>query len=534
MRFNAQHSTFLFFPHLRRDYSPPIMQHTGLMHARHRVTLIRVLLLSSTVALSSPRAADRPQWGQRFCRNQVSAETGLPADFDPKTGRNIKWQIPLGSECYSTPVVSGGKVFLGVNNAAPRDPKHQGDRGVLFCVNESDGSFCWQLVVPKLTASIYLDWPRAGICSPATVEGKRVYIVSNRGEVMCLDIDGQANGNDGPYRDEARHMTLPEQDPLPLGETDADILWLYDLVAQSGIHPHDSAHCSILLRGQHLYVNTSNGLDTKHSAPGAPNAPSLVVLDKTTGRLIAQDAEGIGPRIFHNTWSSPALGRIDGEERVFFCGGDGVCYGFEPVNMSGEENEPVSLRRLWRFDPDPTSPKENVHDYFRNRRESPSTIMGMPVFHDGRIYVAAGGDIWWGKRKAWLHCIDATGSGDTTESAGVWSYEVKNHCCATPSVRDGLAYVVDYGRTLHCVDVATGEACWTHDVEGKSYGSTLVADGKVYVGTLNSKLWVLAAGREKRVLSQVQLDSPTSSTPVAANGVLYIATFKRLYAVAGD
>ena len=54
-----------------------------------------------------------------------------------------------------------------------------------------------------------------------------------------------------------------------------------------------------------------------------------------------------------------------------------------------------------------STPKKNVHDYIRNRLEGPSSIMGMPVFDDGRLYVAGGGDIWWGKRQAWLKCIDA-------------------------------------------------------------------------------------------------------------------------------
>jgi hypothetical protein len=41
----------------------------------------------------------------------------------------------------------------------------------------------------------------------------------------------------------------------------------------------------------------------------------------------------------------------------------------------------------------------------------------------------------------------------------------------------------------------------------------------------------LAAGREKKVLATVELDSAISATPVAANGVLYIATHQTLYAV---
>ena len=55
----------------------------------------------------------------------------------------------LGTETHGTPVVAGGRVYIGTNNGEPRDPKHQGDRGVLMCFEEKTGRFLWQLVVPK-------------------------------------------------------------------------------------------------------------------------------------------------------------------------------------------------------------------------------------------------------------------------------------------------------------------------------------------------------------------------------------------------
>jgi outer membrane protein assembly factor BamB len=97
-----------------------------------------------TAGAGTASADDQPQWGQRYSRNMVSAETGLPDRFGPKTGENVGWCAELGSECYSTPVVAGGKVLIGTNNGQPRDPKHRGDRGVLMCLNEADGSFAWQ------------------------------------------------------------------------------------------------------------------------------------------------------------------------------------------------------------------------------------------------------------------------------------------------------------------------------------------------------------------------------------------------------
>ena len=154
---------------------------------------------------------------------------GLPASFDPKTGENIKWSVPLGTECYATPVVAAGKVLIGTNNNQPRDPRHRGDRGVLLCLNESDGSLCWQLVVPKLENDPFLDWPNAGMCSPATVEGDRIYMVTNRDEVVCLTLNGLRNGNHGPYRDEGRRMSPKNQPAMAPTDLDADILWLFDM-----------------------------------------------------------------------------------------------------------------------------------------------------------------------------------------------------------------------------------------------------------------------------------------------------------------
>jgi hypothetical protein len=339
-----------------------------------------------------------------------------------------------------------------------------------------------------------------------------------------------ANGNDGPYLDEARHMTPRGAAPMQVGAADADIIWLFDLVAQAGIYNHDSAHSSPLLYGDFLYINTSNGVDNTHRRIRAPDAPSLIVLDKKTGRLVAKDDEHIGPRIFHCTWSSPALGRVNGRPLVFFGGGDGVRYAFEPIQSVPPEGQVAKLKNVWRFDCDPTAPKENVHRWIGNRRESPSNFMSMPVFHDGRLYLTAGGDIFWGKKLAWLKCIDAARTGDITTTAELWSYPLKHTCC-TPAVWDGLVFAADCGGTIHCVDAQTGRPCWTHQLKGEIWASPLVADGKVYVGTRRGEFCVLAGARDKRLLSSLELDSPISSTPTAANGVLYIATMTRLYAV---
>jgi outer membrane protein assembly factor BamB len=517
-------------------------------------------------------AADQPQWGEAWSRNMISRERGLPDSFDPKTGRNIKWTAKLGTQAHSTPIVAGGRVYIGTNNGEPRDPKHQGDRGVFLCFDERNGQLLWQFVVPKRDEDAYMDWPEMGMSSTATVEGERVYLVDNRGAVVCLDANGLANGNEGPFRDEGDYMTPPtvagsprrvigaETRPETLrppadgkllqpGPLDADILWKFDLVTDAGIWPHDAAHSSILIHGDYLYLNTANGVDNTHKRIRAPDAPSLIVLDKRTGRLIARDDEHIGPNIFHNTWASPSMAEVNGRPLIFFCGGNGVVYAFEPVrSQRGDEgdsavvptdrqlksaatNEITKLKKVFQFDCDPAAPKTNVHKFNSNRRESPSNIFGLPVFLHDRLYVAGGGDLWWGKNEAWLKCIDATKTGDITTNGLVWSYPLEKHVMATPAVKDGLVFIADCGRTFHCVDAKTGQRLWTHEFKGEAWASPLVADGKVFLGTRSGSFYIFAASPEKKVPTELELGNPISATATAANGVLYIATMSDLFAV---
>ena len=498
-------------------------------------------LLSSGLVLGLLRlpaqAADQPQWGQAWSRNMVSPEQGLPESFDPQNGRNVQWSAELGTETHSSPVVAGGRVYIGTNNGHPRDPAQRGDRGVLMCFDEKTGRFLWQLVFPKRDEDIYFDWPHSGISSPVTVEGDRLYFVNNRGVVLCIEPPpiGAGSGTNAPA-----------------GAPGPKTIWQFDLTSGAGIWSHDAAHSSILIQGDCLYLNSGTGVDNTHKRIRTPDAPSLIVLDKRTGRFVARDDEHIAPNIFHSTWSAPSMAAVNGRPLIFFAGGNGVIYAFNPIEngVMGQGSDgvassgaspqqpnapaphsPAFLRKVWQFDFDPTAPKTNVHQYNSNRHESPSDIFGMPVFDNNRIYVAGGGDIWWGKNEAWLKCIRATGTGDITTNGLVWSYTLQKHVMSTPAIYRGLAFIGDVGRTFHCLDAETGQGCWTHEIKGEAWASPLVADGKVYLGTRGGAFYVFAASREKKVLSTIDLGQPVSSTAAAANGVLYVATMSHLYAV---
>ena len=79
----------------------------------------------------------------------------------------------------------------------PTDDAEEGlpiDKSVLMCFDEKTGEFLWQMVHDKLEAGQVNDWPREGMCSTPTVEGGRAYYVSNRCEVVCLDLNGLVAG----------------------------------------------------------------------------------------------------------------------------------------------------------------------------------------------------------------------------------------------------------------------------------------------------------------------------------------------------
>src|SRR5581483_3996242 len=102
-----------------------------------------VAFLALGVARSLP-AADWPMFGGTPQRNMVNLTAkGVPTDWSVEEGKlkNVKWVAEMGNKAYGGPVIADGKVFVGTNNAAPRDPKVKGKKkAIVMCFNEADGS----------------------------------------------------------------------------------------------------------------------------------------------------------------------------------------------------------------------------------------------------------------------------------------------------------------------------------------------------------------------------------------------------------
>lgn len=497
---------------------------------------------------------DWPLFGGTVQRNLVNLqESGLPATWSVEQGKekNLVWSVALGSKAYGGPVVSGGKIYIGTNNDFPRDPKVAGDRGILLCLDQATGELIWQSVHDKLPAGRVNDWPREGICSSPVVEGKRIWYISNRCEVICADAAGMTDGNNDGVQDEK--LTGPK---------DADILWRVDMIGQLNVFPHNLATCSPLIVGDTLFVITSNGVDEGHINIPQPGAPSFLAMDKNTGKVLwssnlpsaslveARKKGGNdvdikklvdeGKLLMHGQWSNPVYAEPNGKAMIIFPGGDGWIYSFAP--NTGE--------LLWKFD---CNPKKS--EYKLGGKGTRNDFVSTPVVWENKLYIGVGQDPEHDKGVGHLWCIDITKTPenaakdlspkgdnfdpkapDNAGSALVWHYGglakeddyERNYyfgrTMSTVAVHDGLLYTSEYDGWVHCIDARTGKKYWDHDMGADTWSSTYWVDGRILIGNEAGKLHQFAHGKEKKLLGVVDMKAKIRATPVATNGRVFMIT----------
>ena len=492
----------------------------------------------------------------------VSHETGLPDRIHPgrrgEDGRwdfsratNVAWVAPLGTQTYGSPVIAGDRLVMGIA---------QRQNGAVLCLSTRDGSRLWSLPIPKKRSihGHHFDCGY-GICATPEIEGDRIYIVSSRGEVLCLDMAGQKNGNDGPFKDEGAYFAGPGSRrrpavPIPLTPEHGDIIWCCDMVVDLDVRPHDASDCSVLVRGDFIYVCTGNGVDDRENKIHNPRGPNLIALDKLTGRIVARDGEDLGLVPLKGQWSSPSLAVVDEREMILFGAGDGFCYAFEPVTkraatMGGGEAVVAHLELVWRTDCNPPHYRKNPdgsdvpyswksitkgkitkeRDLWNKERGhlGASEIIATPVCVDGRVYLSVGRDPASKDGVGNIICMDArTGK-------RLWNWDGLNRSCSTVSVTNGLLYIAQTFGKAHCLDAVTGKRHWTHEIGGQIWGSTLVADGRVYIPGRKG-LTILRGGPTLELLAAIRFDTPLYSNVVAVDKTLYIATQRFLYAARMD
>lgn len=414
----------------------------------------------------------------------MAEAAGLPATWDVATGEGVLWSVELGTVTYGGPTLAGDLIVVGTNNERPRDPAVSGDRGVLMAFDRRDGSFRWQIAHEKLEAGEANDWPLQGVCSTPSFDGQRLYYVSNRGELLAVDLAG-------------------------------DAAWSLDMIAEWGVFPKHMAASTPLAAGGLVFASTSNGVTDDGRVP-APAAPSFVAVDRAGGAPVWTDASP-GDGLVDGQWGSPARGRLGGREQVVFPGGDGRLYAFDPAT-----GEP-----LWRFDANAAPVGRSAAS------ESDHAFVATPVLHEDTVYIATGRDPEVSIRPGVLWALDGGGSGDIGASRVRWRFEDSDfgRAIATVAVAGGVVYAADLNGFLFALDAKTGRKLWVHDALAPFWSSPLVADGKVYAADTEGDVAVLRSGRTLDVLAENVMPGPVYASPAAAGDVLYLATSETLYAL---
>ncbi len=388
----------------------------------------------------------------------VSPETHLIRDWGAG-GPRLVWELATGSG-YSSPAVRGERLVYF---------HRRGDEEVVECLHPETGELYWRFGSPTDYRDTYgyNDGPR---CSPV-LDGDRVYAYGAQGKLHCLEL---ATGR---------------------------LLWKRDLSAEFDV-PQDffGVVSTPVVHGEHLIVHL-----------GAPGGPTVISLDKHTGKLRWSAATD-----WNAGYSTPLVGKVRGEDKCFV--------------FAGGKSRPPSGGLICL---DPDTGKVDFTFPWRSRSYE-SVNAATPVLVGEQVFISASYDTGGA-------LIDLKPDG----GHGVaWTSKVLGTHFNTPVHRDGYLYGFD-GRnepdaSLVCQELATGAEVWrtvleweeTYELHGKVKprpmsvyrGMLLAADGDyLCLGERGHLLWLELSPEGWRVISRAWLFAAHESwTPlVLSRGLLY-------------
>jgi len=461
------------------------------------------------------------------------------------------------------------------------------DKGILMCFDEKTGKFLWQMVHDKLESGQVNDWPYEGLCSAPVVDGNRLYYASNRCEVVCLDVNGFLDGkNDGVQNEKYKDQTdadviwsysmIDQLKVFPHNMTDCSPLIVGDLVfviTANGVDenhvniPYPEAPSFICLSKQSGKLIWKSNLPGRSIMHGQWANPSYAVI-KGKPQVIFPGGDGwlygLEPETGKMIWKFDA----NPKDSKYELGGKGTKSDFigTPVVYKdriyiGTGQDPEHLEGIGHFwCIDPAGKGGDI---------SPDLVTDNSKFPPATQPNPNSGAVWhYGGNEARPHA----------KRDYVFSRTMSSAC-----IIDDIVYMGELAGYVQCLDARTGKKYWQWDTKSNIWGSCYYVDGKVLVGNEDGDMYIFkheknpevldeveegskaaveaekkakADGKEgadvrkaardaydtaataikekvkaKYLLQHVELGEPIRSTPVMANGVLYIMTEKTLYAV---
>jgi outer membrane protein assembly factor BamB len=228
---------------------------------------------------------------------------------------------------------------------------------------------------------------------------------------------------------------------------------------------------------------------------------------KMTGATYWVSSPGGQP--YDTTYAPLYATEIDGTRMLMTGGGDGSMLAIKP-----QTGEPV-----WRF-------------VFSKRGVNTGAIE-----KDGIVIVSQGEENLHTSEMGLLAAIDGRARGDIKIESAKWRTEGFLAAYSTPTIDGDRFYVIDIGANLAAFDVATGKELWRVNIGHSQRASPVVADGKIYVGSIGGSFYILQPGpNEVTVLDQDDLGTPEEPEEIYASaavsdGRVYLASTTHLYAI---
>jgi len=441
----------------------------------------------------------------------------LPKDVQvwnckPADSPHVIWRADIGTHA-GTLTVAAGRVFVGSNNSLAIGVMNA-NRAVMRCFDAATGKPLWTAVHARLDDR-NSDIQYSALHSAAQVAGNRVYYISNRAELMCLDIDGfHDSQNDGPFIDESE-----------TGKSHADIVWILDMRKDLGVVPasagdHANPTSSVLVVGDTLYCVTGNGALHDPVADRRkvvnPQAPSFIAVNRHTGKVIWQSAVP-GTDIVWGQWSTPFP--LPDRDEIVFPGGDGRLHGFDRKGT-----------RRWTVDANDLPGGFRIAD-----RDFKAFLFSPAGVRDGIVYVGTGRGMvpfaWDRNYPVFAVDLHPRRDGPTV----LWKFvdkTVTGTAGALAVDRDRL-YVASDNGFLIALDRRTGNQVQCIDLvdEAAPFCGPVIADGRLYLHSRMGDVHIFAVGPRLKYLGRFELGDAGEGGLAIVDGTLYVTTSDRLFAL---
>jgi outer membrane protein assembly factor BamB len=137
--------------------------------------------------------------------------------------------------------------------------------------------------------------------------------------------------------------------------------------------------------------------------------------------------------------------------------------------------------------------------------------------------------------------INPAGRGNLTNSAYVL-WHIGNSAnkdrgasyVPSPIAANGLFYVVSDAGYVSCLEAKTGKRLWMKKLGRRHSASPVLAEGRLYFPDDDGTTWVLAAGREFKVLAKNTLGEECYASPAVSRGQMFLRTLHHLWCLGDD